>query len=165
MASEMRRAAQALVERQPRSIRSDYPVDESADRLRALFASGRLAPLTGDATPIQVVIRATPGGDEIFVGHWTSDATGVCLDGEFLPGRRTQRHLKGLAITLTLLVAACLWAFLGGQDTATRASLALITAFAVLAFPYVILGLSSQRAGREGALAQVLKRTLEREPK
>jgi hypothetical protein len=107
-----------------------------------------------------VLIR-TPKGDH-FVGTWQTTEAGLALQGEFLPPAGTQRTLKVFALSLTLLVAATACAFLAGLETSLKVSAALFTLFAVLAFPYVIVGLSSQRSAREAAIARTLKRALER---
>jgi len=160
MASEMRRAAQALVEPHPQSIRSEYSPAEAAERVRALLESGGLGPgVAGEISAERVLIR-TPKGDH-FVGTWQATDAGTTLQGEFLPPERTQRLLKAFAISLTLFLAATAWTFLADLETSLKASAALFTLFAVLAFPYVIVGLSSQRSGREAAIARTLKRALE----
>ena len=159
MASEMRRAAKALVERRAQSFRSGYPLEESVERIRAaLPAIG--ANFVGEASREGLRVRSATRGEPVFIGSWKRDDEGVLLEGEFLPASRTQRHLQAIAAALTTLLAATAWAFLSGQDAGTKASIAVFTTLAILAFPYVVLGLSSQRSGREAALARVLQRTL-----
>ena len=158
MASEMRRAAKALVEPHPQAIKSDYEPREAAARVREAIDSGKLgAGITGESTEDGVVIRSVKG--DHFTGRWRPGF----LEGEFIPPQGTQRLLKAFAISLTLLFAATAWTFLTGLETSLKVSVGLFTLFAVLAFPYVIVGLSSQREGREAAIARALKRLLERE--
>jgi len=161
MASEMRRAAQALVEPHPHTIKSDYPPREASERLDRLSANGTLQDGTLETSADGVVIRTAKG--DHFVGKWKGSGEEHVLEGEFLPPPGTQRVLKGFALGLTLLVAATGWAFLGGQETSLKVSASLFTLFAILAFPYVILGLSSQRSGREAAIVRTLQRALERQ--
>jgi hypothetical protein len=164
MASEMRRAAQALVERRAQAFRSDYPTHEAMERLRTFAAAGKLGDFDVQASEERLALRSQKTGDETFVGRWTADAGGVTLAGEFLPASRTQRDLRAFAVALTVLVVASAWAFLSGQDLGTRASLACFTLLALLAFPYVILGLSSQRSAREAQLERSVRRALTRQP-
>ena len=164
MASEMRRAAQALVERRAQAFKSDYPAHEAMERLRTFAAGGKLGAFDVEAAEERLVIRSLKHGNEFYVGRWTTDASGVTLSGEFLPASRTQRDLRAFAFGLTVLMVATAWAFLSGQDVGVRASLACFTILAVLTFPYVILGLSSQRSAREAQLERSLRRALTREP-
>jgi hypothetical protein len=155
MASEMRRAAKALVEPHPHTIKSDYPPGEASKRL------DQLADAIAEVSADNVVIR-TPKGDH-FVGTWRPSDGRYVLEGVFLPPPGTQRMLKGFAIALTLLLVATAWTFLTAQETSLKVSTSLFTLLAILAFPYVIVGLSSQRSGREAAIARALQRALERE--
>ena len=108
-----------------------------------------------------VVIRTAKG--DHFVGTWKVDDGRHILDGEFLLPPGTQRVLKGFAIALTLLLAATAWTFLAGQEPALKVSAGLFSLFAILAFPYVIVGMSSQRSGREAAIARAVQRALQHE--
>ena len=157
MASEMRRAAKALVEAHPQVIKSDFPPPEGSARLNRLELEGA----TIQASTSAVVIRTAKG--DHFVGQWKLVDALHTLEGEFLPPARTQRVLRAFAIGLTLLLAATAWTFLAGLQTSLKVSASLFTLFAILAFPYVILGMSSQRSGREATLARTLQRALTRE--
>jgi len=155
MASEMRRAAQALVEPHPHAIKSDYPPEEASKRL------DRVMDATFEVSADNIVIRTAKG--DHFVGTWKPSEGRYILEGVFLPPPGTQRLLKGFALGLTVLLAATLWTFLTGQETSLKVSAALFCLFAVLAFPYVIVGLSSQRSGREAAIVRAVQRALEPE--
>jgi len=161
MTSEMRRAAKALVEPHPHTIKSDYPPGEASERIKGLIASGKLGAATADASGDAILIRTSKG--DHFAGKWTVSAEGQVLEGEFLPPAGIQRVLKGFAAGLTLLLVATAWTFVAGLETSLKVSASLFTLFAILAFPYVILGLSSQRSGREAAIARAVQRALHRE--
>lgn len=157
MASEMRRAAQALMQPHPHVFKSGYPPAEASARLNAL--AGNLDRTTIEAGVDRVVIRTAKG--EHFVGSWKVADGGPVLDGLFLPPPGAQRIVKGFGIAVTLLIVASAWAFLAGLETSLKVSAGLSTVFAILAFPYVIVGLSSQRSGREAAMARAVQRALE----
>jgi hypothetical protein len=162
MASEMRRAAQALVESHPQDFRNEYSVDEAASILARQLAEGTLGEgYSGEATRQRVIIRRADG-DTTFEGAWKTAEEGSILEGAFPPPRGTQRLLQALALGLALLFGMTAWAFLSGQESPVKVSAAVFTALVVLAFPYVILGLSSQRSGREAALARRIQRALQR---
>jgi len=157
MASEMRRAAKALVEAHPLVVKSDFPPGEASARLNQLALPGA----TIEASPSGVVIHTTMG--DHFVGTWKAAEGLHTLEGESLPQARTQRVLKAFGVALTLLIAATAWTFLAGLETSLKVSAGLFTLFAIFAFPYVIVGLASQRSGREAAIARSLQRALTRE--
>lgn len=142
MPSEMRRVAKALVESRSESYRSRHPLDESKARLEAALA--RVEP---DRTRFE---RA-----------WTSDAEGVVLEARFVPSRRTQRFLQASSIVLTLLILSSAWALVApGEERSARFLVPLVAVLAILAFPFVVVALGSQREAEEARIRKAIRRAL-----
>jgi hypothetical protein len=159
MASEFRRAARSLVEPHAKSIESDYPIEEAVALLNAAIADGTLA---GHVSLERVELRAPGRGAEAFIAQWKSDAEGARLEGEFPTPSGTQRWLRAVAMGLTALIATTAWAVFTDSSIAMRAPIGFFTLFAILAFPYGIVAMSSQRDAREAALTKTLRKALQR---
>jgi hypothetical protein len=142
MASEMRRMAKALVETRQESYRSRHPLEESKLRVDAALAS-----------------LATKASH--FERSWRDDAGSVALDVRFSPAPATRRFLQASSIALTLLVACAAWALIApGEDRPVRFLVPLAAAFGVLAFPFVVVALGSQREAQEARIRKALARAL-----
>lgn len=168
-ASEMRRAARALVERQSRSFSSDYPIGEACERLRTLFQDRKAGPgLAADVSLDSVTIRRTAAssskGEVVFMGAWTLDGSNARLDGEFLPPAWAQRVLKLASIGLALLIGLTVMAFATTEEPMLKASLALLTGLGIFALPIGVLGLSSHKAAAEATIGRALQLALKRPP-
>ena len=141
MASEMRRMAKALVESRSESYRSRHPLGESQARLAAA-----LAPIEPKRTRLE---RA-----------WKDDG-GIVLDAHFSPAPGTKRFLQVTSIVLALLVAAGIWAVIGpGEDRSVRFLAPLAAALGILAFPFVVVALGSQREAEEARIRKAIRRAL-----
>ena len=160
MATEMRRAAKALVAPEPSSIASEYPVAESVDRVAAVIAGDLpAAGLVGEASLDGVTIRKR-SGETIYRGVWKEAPTGLRLEGEFVPAASTQRHLKLTSVLLGLLLFSTAGMFLASEEASLKVSAALVMLFSIIGFRFVILTLSSNKAAREATIARLLQRSL-----
>lgn len=137
--SEMRRAARALVERRVERIESHHPLEESKARLAAALARAEL-----------------PGNHTVFTTSWTVQGANAVLEASYAPTQRTSRRLQAMSLGMAMAVGASIWAIVT-QEGALRFLLPLSTAFAVLAVPYVALGLGSQRAAEEARIARAIR--------
>jgi len=138
--SEMRRAARALVERRVERIVSLHPVEESKARLAAALARA-----------------GAPPTHTVFTPTWTADGTRAVLEAAYAPAPRTASRLRTLSVVMAIAVAASIWAVATQEDGTLRFLLPLGTAFAVLAVPYIALGLGSQRAAEEAGIARAIR--------
>ena len=140
MPSEMRRLAKALVETREESYRSRHALEESQARLDAALAS--LAPQR---------LR--------FERSWRNDAGSVALDVRFAPPPRTRRFLQASSIVLTLLIACGVWALIApGEDRSVRFLAPLFAVLGILAFPFVVVALGSQREAEEARIRRAIRR-------
>lgn len=139
--SELRRTARALVEQRVERFESRHSLAESQTRL-----AGALD-------------RARPFGSTVFTPSWDTEGGRVVLAAAFAPPPRVLRVLQGLSIGIALALAASAWA-IATQDGATRFLLPLTTAFAILALPFVALGLGSQRAADETRIVRAIRAAL-----
>ena len=140
MASETRRTARALVETRVERFESRHALAESQARLAAALANAR------------------PGGRVVFTPRWSGDDGAAVLEAGFAPAPGVQRLLKFMSIGMTLLVAASVWAFATRDAHAVLAwLLAIFTALAILALPFVFVGLGSQREAEEARILKAIR--------
>ena len=143
--SELRRAARALVETRSERFESHYGPAESKSRLEAALA--RMG-----------VERST-----VLLPGWSEAGGKAVLEARFEPPARTLATLKGLSAAMALAVAASVWAVVA-LDGALQFLLPLFTALAILALPFVALGLASQREAQEARLRRAIRTALLDEP-
>lgn len=137
--SEMRRAAKALVEHRTERFESRHPLDESKLRLDAALAKLKL------------------GGASRFQPTWSEEDGKAILQGDFLPRTRTRAVLTTSSLVLTLLVVASAWLLMTTEEGALRYLLPLFTSLSILAFPFVALALSSNRAAEESRIRKAIR--------
>jgi hypothetical protein len=143
MASEMRRAAKALVETRKETFESRHPLEESRVKLQRAIDALALK----DAS--------------MFRASWREEKGRAYLDAEFVPAPRIQRFLRMMSIAMTLLVAASAWLiFSDAERTASAFLVPLFTALAIFAFPFVAVALGSQREANESRIRRAIRRTL-----
>ena len=142
MASEMRRAAQALVEHRTETFESRHPLEESRSRFDAAIAALDL------------------GGDARFDREWKTGGGKVLLEARFRPAAHVRWMLNAGSIALSLLVAASAWLIFAAGEGALRFLVPLFTALAILGFPLVALALSSQREARESRIRRAIRKAL-----
>lgn len=143
MASEMRRAAQALVARRGETFASRYPLDISRTRL---------------GTELE---RAHVAESERFRVSWRDEGGDTFLDAQFHPSSTTQRFLQLASFAMLLLVAGSAWALLSaGEERSARFLLPLATVLAILGFPLVALALASHREAEEARIGKAIRRAL-----
>lgn len=143
MASETRRAAQALIETRVERFESRHPLEVSQARLAETLA------------------RARPEGRVAFTTEWTSKEGKAVLEATFAPPRRVGRFLRSTSIAVTLLVAATVWAMVSNDASPAMAwLLGLSTAFTVLALPFVYVALGSTRAAEETRILRAIRAAL-----
>ncbi len=147
MASEMARAAKALMQHRSETFESRHPIEESKARLEPAIA----------ALALKGATRFTP--------TWRVEGDKVLLDAEFVPATRVQGILKSSSMVLTLLLVASAWALLSpDEDRSIKFLLPLFTALSVLAFPFVALALNSQREAEESRIRRAIRKSLVDEP-
>ena len=164
--SEMRRAARSLVEAQPVTIASDYPVEESVGRLTEWSREGaaRLKVVL-DVSAEDVTVRRDGESVPMFRGSWRPHEGGTRLEGEFPPSPSVPRMLRLSSMALALLIGLAAWALVTSTETSIRVGLVLLTGVCLLLFPYAILALASQSLARQAALKRALERALRGENK
>ena len=141
--SETRRSARMLVAHRIERFASRHDRAESERRLaRALE-------------------RVPDAGD--FGRVWIDDAAGTALQATFAPSKHTQRTLRLLSLGMLGLVAASAWVLSRPDEGAERFLLPLFTVLAILALPFVILGLASARAAREARILKAIRVALQDE--
>lgn len=150
--SEMRKAARGLVATREETLASAHSLDESVRRLKVALPGDEVA-----ATGVRALRHRTA-----FDARWIADP--VQLAGTFTPTARTPRFLQGLSIAMTLLVAACAWAF-AADDVALTLKAGLVTTmvFALLGFPFIALKLASDRGAEEQAIVRTIRKAFERD--
>ena len=144
--SEARRAAKALVEKRVERFESRYGADESRARLEASLA------------------RARPEGRVAFTPTWVDLEGKVALDADFAPAPRTAKILNGLSIAITLLIAFTVWALVtGSAGEAGSWLLGLTTVLAILAMPWIFVGMGSSRLAEEARIVRAIRAALQDE--
>lgn len=139
--SEMRRAARALVETRTERFESPHGLDASKARL------ARARERIGDHPATLAAF------------DWSEADGRALLDVRFAPPPRTHRMLKLFSAAMAALVAASAWAIAMEEGT-LRFLLPLFTVLAILAVPFVALGLGSQRAAEESRIARAIRAAL-----
>jgi hypothetical protein len=140
MASETRRAARALVEHRVERFESRHPLGESQSRLATAITNARLQ------------------GRVEFSPAWISEGAATVLEAQFAPPARTQRFLKATSIAMSLLIGLTVWAVFSPSVEASAAwMLGLFTAFAILALPFVFVGLGSSREAEESRIRRAIR--------
>jgi hypothetical protein len=146
--SEMRRAARALVEHRTERFESRYPLSESRARLERALVN---LDLTGAAP---------------FSATWFEDGGKAIVQVDFFPRPRTQALLTGSSAVLSLLVLASAWLLFTREDGTARYLVPLFTGLTILAFPFVALALSSNRAAEESRIRKAIRvALLDEEPR
>ena len=136
--SEMKRAARALVEVRSERFESRHALEES---------QARLADALG---------RARVEGSSVFTPVWSADGRRAVLEARFAPPVAILRLLKALSAGMALAVAASAWA-IATQEGALQFLLPLSTVLAILALPFVALGLASQREAEEARIRKAIR--------
>jgi len=136
--SELKRAARALVETRSERFESLHGLAESKSRLeKALESIG------------------VPGST-VFTPTWSEANGRATLDVRFAPPPGIQRLLKALSLGMALAVAMSAWAVVT-QEGSVQFMLPLFTVLAILAVPFVALGLGSQREAAEARLKRAIR--------
>lgn len=170
MASEMRRAAKLLVASRAESFPSEFSHAESVARLQSATASGgALAPaLRGEvsAGPVRLLYaRAISRRTRcVFKGTWKVEGGRVALEGEFVPTRPTRTFLATSSIVLTALIIASFYALLSpNQDASMKILVPVFSLFSIVAFPFVVVAMGSQREVEELGIAKAVRAAMARE--
>ena len=160
MASEMRRAAKALVERTPAEFATAHGVEEALLRLRA--SPGLDVEASGDRLAIHEKGRAARLTAGRFEGGWVPRAAGSVLAGDFVPSPGIHAFLRSASVGLALLMGASLWTWFDSTSGGPlRYLLALCALFAVLGFPIAILAVASQKEAAQARVAKAVRAALE----
>ncbi len=142
MASEMRRAAEALVERRRERFESRHALAPSQERLEAALAGVPLRYTRLDLA-------------------WSGEDGRVLLDASFAPAARIPRFLNVSSLAIFALVAASVWLLVSRREAGAEKFLVpLFTGLAILAFPFAALGLSSQREAEEARARRAIRKAL-----
>ncbi len=136
--SEMKRAARALVEVRSERFESRHALEESKARLA------------------EALERARATGRSVFTPAWSAEGDRAVLEARFAPPASTVRLLKALSAGMALAVAASAWA-IATQEGSVQFLLPLTTVLAVLALPFVALGLGSQREAEEARIRKAIR--------
>lgn len=137
--SGMRSAAKGLVETRSESFESRHPETESRARL-------------------QIALAAVPVRQTSLETQWQSRDGRPVLVALFKPSPRTQRFLQGLSVGMALLVAASAWALVSDKVAGSAAFLVpMIAVLAILGFPFLVLGLASQREADESRIRKAIR--------
>jgi hypothetical protein len=137
--SEMKRAARALIAHTTETFDSRHGLAESRARLDAAIARLHLR------------------GASHFRPTWIEKDGKVILQAEFLPRASTRRILTASSLLLTLLLLASIWLIYSTDEGAARFLVPLFTGLAILAFPFVTLALSSNRAAEESRIRKAIR--------
>lgn len=136
--SEMRRIARALVQGRSERFESLHGAEESKARLAGALERAQLT------------------GRTVFTPSWEQQGDVAVLVARFDPPGGTLRLLKVFSVGMALLVAASAWA-VASHEGSLRFLLPLSTAFAILAMPFVALGLGSQREAEEARILKAIR--------
>jgi hypothetical protein len=143
--SEMKRAARALVETRSERFESLHDLAQSKARLDAALS------------------RMGVERSSVFTSRWIEEGGRAVLEARYAPPARTLRLLQGLSLGMALAVAASAWAITAWEGP-MQFALPLFTALAILALPFVALGLGSQREAHEARLRRAIRTALRDEP-
>ena len=142
MASETSRIAKALVASREESFASRRPREDSEARVAAALA------------PIRPKRLA-------FERRWRDDPAGLVLDATYRPAPGIRRFLHATSIVLVALIASSVWAVRSSTQEGVLAFLVpLMTVLAILAFPFVVVAMGSQREAEEATIARAIRRAL-----
>jgi hypothetical protein len=136
--SELKRAARALVETRTERFESRHPLEASRTRL------------------VEALARIEPSSATIFTPAWSEHEGRAMLEARFAPPARTQRLLQVFSLGMTLAVGLSAWV-IATEDGPVQFMLPLFTVLAVLALPFVALGLSSQRDAAEARIRRAIR--------
>jgi hypothetical protein len=140
--SETSRIARALVASRGESFASRRPRDDSEARVAAALAN---------IVPKRLA----------FERRWRDDPGGLTLDATYRPAPGTRRFLQATSLVLLALIASSVWAVMAASEEGALAFLVpLMTVLAILAFPFVVVAMGSQREAEEAAIARAIKRAL-----
>jgi len=144
MASEMRRAAKALIASRVETFETAQPLAASKQRLErslAQLGAPRSLRLTGDWKVVE--------GREVY-------------EATFGPAPGTKRFLRGFSLGLALLIAASAWALHSAEEgRALKFLLPMFTLLAVLAMPFVVYGFASHREAEEARIVRAIRAALQ----
>jgi hypothetical protein len=143
--SELKKAAKSLVETRVELFESRHALAESKSRLE------------------QALARIDAGSTTVFTPAWSEHEGRARLEARFAPPPRTQRTLQVLSLGMALAVAVSAWA-IATTEGPLQFMLPLFTVLAILALPFVALGLSSQREAAESRIRRAIKVALQDEP-
>ena len=143
--SELKRAARSLVETRTERFESRHGVEESGRRLN------------------EALERIGPAGATTFTTRWGEENGHATLEARFAPVPRTQRLLQVFSLGMSLAVAASAWA-IATQEGPLQFALPLFTLLAILALPFVALGLASHRDAAEARIRRAIRVALLDEP-
>lgn len=143
--SELKRAARSLVETRTERFESRHGLAQSRRRLD------------------EALKRIGPPGATTFTTHWGEENGRATLEARFAPAPRTQRFLQLFSLGMSLAVAASAWA-IATQEGPLQFALPLFTLLAILALPFVSLGLASQRDAAEARIRRAIRVALLDEP-
>lgn len=136
--SEMRRTARALVQSRSERFESLHGAEESKARLAGSLERARMT------------------GRTVFTPSWEQQGAVAVLVAHFDPPAGTLRVLKVLSVGMALLVGASAWA-VAAHEGPLRFLLPLFTVLAILAMPFVALGLGSQREAEEARILKAIR--------
>ncbi|HSN21384.1 MAG TPA: hypothetical protein VLS49_11940 [Usitatibacter sp.] len=145
-ASELRRAARALVATRTERFESLHDPQASRERLRAaLERSGARRVLA-------------------FHGEWKTEDGKAAYEASFAPSPRVAFLLQALSIGLALLIAATAWLFYSGEGSrALRFLVPMSTLLTFVALPLVVQAMSSQREAEEARILRAIRVALQGE--
>ena len=142
MASETSRIAKALVASRDETFASPHSREDSEARVAAA-----LAPIV----PKRLA----------FERRWREDGAGLVLDATYRPAPATRRFLQATSLALVALIASSVWAVMAATEEGALAFLVpLMTVLAILAFPFVVVAMGSQREAEEARIARAIRRAL-----
>ena len=142
--SELKRAARALVATRNERFESRHGLAESKARLE------------------QALARIGAPGPTVFTPTWSEADGRATLDSRFAPPPGIQRLLKALSLGMALAVASSAWA-IATQEGSVQFIVPLFTVLAILALPFVALGLGSQREAAEARIKRAIRVALQDE--
>lgn len=140
--SEARRIARALLAERDESFATRHPLAQSQARLARALAA--------------VPVRATR-----FAHEWREEQGAPMLQVHFAPLARTRLWLRAMSVGLTILVACSAWVVASADEQRTlKILLPIFTVLAILAMPFVVVALGSQREAEEAQVRRAIRRAL-----
>jgi len=137
--SDMKRAAQALVQTRVERFESLHALAESKARLAAAFARTKIE----------------PGAS--FDAQWSESGGRAVLEARFLPPGGIHGLLRAISVAMLVLLAASVYEIVAVKDGAARFLLPLATLLVILGFPIFTLALNSQREARESRIVRAIR--------